>query len=137
MSGYLRSHGLQHTRFPCPLPSPRVWSNSCPMSRLCHLTISSSAALFSSCPQSFPVLGFFPMSHLFAVDGQHIGASASASVLPMNIQGLIPFRIDGFDLLADQERLLQQHNSKPSILRHSVFFMAQLATWFFRGSIRK
>ena len=136
MSGYLRSHGLQHTRFPCPLLSPRVWSNSCPMSRLCHLTISSSAALFSSCPQSFPVLGFFPMSHLFAAGGQHIGTSASASVLPMNIQGWFSLGLTGLISLLTKS-LLQQHNSKTSILRHSVFFMAQLATWFFRGSIRK
>ena len=81
-------HGLQHTRFPCLSLSPRVCSNSCPSSWWCHPTTSSSVASFSSCPQSFPASGSFPMSQLFTSGGQNIGASAS--VLPVNIQGLFP-----------------------------------------------
>ena len=98
-------HGLQHTRLPCPSLSPGVCSDSCPLSRWCHPTIASSAAAFS-CLQSFPASGSFPMSWLFASSGQSIGASTTASVLPMNIQGwLISFRIDWFALLAVQGTL--------------------------------
>ena len=79
------SHRLQHTRLPCLSPSLEVCSNSCPLSQWCHPTISSSVIPFSSCPQSFPASGSFPMSRLFASDGQSIGASAL--VLPMNILG--------------------------------------------------
>ena len=86
MSDSLRLHGLQHTRLPCPSPTPRACSNSCPSSLWCHLTISSSVVSFSSCLQSFPASGSFPMSQFFAWGGQSIGVSASASVLPMNIQ---------------------------------------------------
>ena len=85
-------HGLQHARPPCPSPSPRVRPSSCAWYRWCHTAISSSDALFSFCPQSFPASGSFPMSQLFASGDQHIGASASASVLPMNIQGWFPLR---------------------------------------------
>ena len=85
MSDSLWPHGLQHARLPCPSPTPRVYSNSCPLSRWCHPTISSSAIPFSSCLQSFPASGSFPMSQ-FASDGQSIGASTSASVLPVNIR---------------------------------------------------
>ena len=87
MSNSLRPHEPQHTRPPCPSPTPRSYPNSCPLSRLCHPTISSSLLPFSSCPQSFPASGSFPVSHLFASGGQSIGVSASTSVLPMNIQG--------------------------------------------------
>ena len=87
MSNSLWSHGLQHSRLPCPSLSPRVCSDSCLLSQWCYPTISSSATLFFFCLQSFPVSGFFPMSWLFASGGQNIGASASASILPMNIQG--------------------------------------------------
>ena len=79
-------HGLQHTRLPCPLLSTWVCSNSCSLSQWCHQTISSSVAPFSSCCQSFPASGSFPMNWLFLSSGQSIGASPSASVLPMNIQ---------------------------------------------------
>ena len=95
MSNSLWPHGLQHARLPCPLPSPRVSSNSCPMSWWRHPTISSSVAPFSSCPQSFLASGSFPMSQLFASDGQSTEASASASVLPMNIQGWFPLGLTG------------------------------------------
>ena len=87
MSSSLRPHEPQHTRPPCPSPTPRAYPNSCPLSRWCHPTISSSLLPFSSCPQSFPASGSFPVSHLFASGGQSIGVSASTSVLPMNIQG--------------------------------------------------
>ena len=86
MSNSLRPHGLQHARLPCPL-SPGVSSHSCPLNQWCFVFISSSAALFSFCLPSCPALGSFPKSRLFATSGQSIGASVSASVLPMNIQG--------------------------------------------------
>ena len=78
-------HGLQHSRLPCPSPTPRACSNSCPSSQWCHPTISSSVIPFSSCLQSFPASGSFQMSQLFESGGQSIGVSASTSVLPMNI----------------------------------------------------
>ena len=87
MSDSLQPHRLKQTRLPCPSLSPIVCSNSCPLSRWCHSIISSSVTLFSSCSWSFPVSGSFPMSQLLASGSQRIGASASASVLPMNIQG--------------------------------------------------
>ena len=82
----LQPHESQHARPPCPSPTSRVHSNSCPSSRWCHPAISSSVIPFSSCRQSFPASGSFPMSQLFAWGGQSIGVSASASVLPMNTQ---------------------------------------------------
>ena len=85
-----RSHGPQHTRLPCPSPYPRACSNSCPSSQWCHPTISSSVIPFSFCLQSFPESGSFPVSQLFVSGGQRTGASASASVLPVNIQGWLP-----------------------------------------------
>ena len=90
MSSSLWPHGLQHARLPCPSPSPGVCSNSCPLSWWCLPTISSSVIPFSSCLQSFPASGSFLLSQLFASGGQSIGASASALVLPMNIQGWFP-----------------------------------------------
>ena len=86
MSDSLWPHGLQHTRSPCPSPSPGVYSNSCPLSQWCHPTTSSSVVPFSSCLQSFPASGSFQMSQLFTSGGQSIGVSDSASVLPMTIQ---------------------------------------------------
>ena len=86
MSDSLLLHELQHARPPCPPPTPGVYPNSCPSSRWCHPAISSSVVPFSSCPQSLPASGSFPMSQLFAWGGQSIGVSASASVLPMNTQ---------------------------------------------------
>ena len=86
MSDSLWPNGRQHTIPPCPSPTPRIYSNSCPLSRWCHRTISSSVIPFSSCLQYFPALGSFPMSQLFASGSQSIGVSASTSVLPMNIQ---------------------------------------------------
>ena len=96
MSDSLRPRELQHTRSPCPSPTPRVHPNPCPLSRGCHPTISSSVVPFSSCPQSFPASGSFQMSQLFASGGQSIGVSDSASVLPMNSQVWSPLGWTGW-----------------------------------------
>ena len=90
MSNFLRPHGLQHTRPPCPSPTPEACSNSCPSNQWCHPAISSSVVPFSSHLQSFPASGSFPMSQFFTSGAQSIGVSASASVLPMNSQDLFP-----------------------------------------------
>ena len=130
VSDSLRPHGLQHSRLPCPSPTPRACSNSWPSSRWYHPTISSSVIPFSSCLQSFPESGSFLMSQFFASSGQSIGASALAAVLPMNIQDWFPFRIDWFDLLAVQgtfKSLLQHYSSKASIFQRSAFFIVQLS----------
>ena len=95
MSDSLIPHGLQHTRLPCPSPTPGAYSNSRPSRQWCHPTISSSVVLFSSCLQSFPVSGPFAMSWFFTSGGQHIGVSASASVLPMNIQDWFSLGLTG------------------------------------------
>ena len=92
-------HGLQHASLLYPPLSPGVCSNSCPLSWWCHATISFSATLFSFCLQSFPASGSFPVSRLFTSGGQSIGASASASVLPMNIQGWFPLGLTGLTSL--------------------------------------
>ena len=96
VSDTLGPRGLQHTRLLCPLLTPRICSNSCPLSQWCYLTVSSSAAPFSFCFQSFQASESFPMSHFFSSDGQSIGASASASVLLLNIQSWFPLRLTGF-----------------------------------------
>ena len=96
MSDSLRPHELQHSRSPCPSPTPRVHPNSCPLSRWCHPAISSSVIPFSSCPQSLPASEFFPMSQLFAWGGQTIGVSALASVLPKNTQDWSPLEWTGW-----------------------------------------
>ena len=130
MSNSLHPHGLQHTRPPCPSPTPRVYSNLRPFSHWCHPTISSSAVPFSSCPQSFPAPGSFQMSQLFTSGGQSIGASASTSVLPMNIQDWFPLGLAGWISLQSKglsRVLLQHHSSKASILWHSAFFIVQIS----------
>ena len=104
MSDSLWPHGLQHTRLPYLSPTTRACSNSCPSSWWCHPAISSSVVPFSSCLQSFPALGSFPMSQFFASGGQSIGVSASASVLPMNIQDWFPLGWTG----CEQHFLLPQ-----------------------------
>ena len=91
----LQPHGLQHARLPRPSPTPGVYSNSCLSSQWCHPTISSSVIPFSSCLQSFPALASFPMKQFFTAGGKSIGASASASVLPVNIQGWFPLGLTG------------------------------------------
>ena len=96
MSNALRPHGLQHTRLPCPSSTPRVYSNSCPLSWKCHLTISSPVVPFSSCLQSFPASGSCQMSQLFTSGGQNIELSTSTSVLPLNIQDWFPLGWTGW-----------------------------------------
>ena len=130
----MQLHVLQHTMLSPPSLSPRVCSDSCPLSQWCHPTISSSIALFSSCPQSFPSSGSFPMSWLFPPGGQSIGASVSVSVLSMNIQGWFPLGLTGLISLQSEElsRVFSSmtnwcHSLKASILRHSTFFMVQLS----------
>ena len=102
MSESLQPRGLQHARPPCPSPTPRVYSNSCPLSQWCHLTISSSAIPFSSCLQSFPASGSFQISQFFASGGQRVG-SFSFSISPSTeYSGLISFTMDWLDLLVVQ-----------------------------------
>ena len=128
VSDSLWPHEPQHSRPPCPSPTPGVHPNPCPLYRWCHPTISSSVIPFSSWLQSVSASGSFPMSQLFALGGQSTGVSASASVLPMNTQDW--FRMDWLDLLAAQgtpKSLLQHHSSKASILRCSAFFTVQLS----------
>ena len=129
VSNSLRPQGLQHTRLPCPSPTPRVYSNSCPSSRWCHPTISSSVVPFSSCPQSFLALGSFPMSQFFTWGGRSIGVSVSTSVLPMNTQDWFPLGWTGWISLQSKglKSLLQHHSSKASILWCLAFFIVQLS----------
>ena len=116
MSYSSQPHGLQHARLPCPSLSPGVCSNSCPLSQWCHSTISSSATPFSSCPQSFPGSRSFPVIQLFASGGQIIGASASASVLPVHIQGCFPLGWTGFISL--QSKGLSRVFSSTTLQKH-------------------
>ena len=127
MSDSLQSHGLQHTRLPCPSLTPGVYPNACPLSWWCHPTISSFVVPFSRL-QSLPASGSFQISQLFTSGGQSIGVSVSASVHPMNIQDWFPLGWTG--VLAVQgtlKTLLQHHSSKASILRHSAFLIDQLS----------
>ena len=129
VSDSLQTHGLQHTRPPCPSWTPRVYSNSCPLSPWYHPTISSSVISFSSCLQSVPASGFFQMSQFFASGGQSVGVSSSTSVLPMNIQDWFPLGWTGWISLLSKGllSLLQHHRSKASVLRCSAFFIVQLS----------
>ena len=117
----------QHARLLCPSPSPRACSKSCPLSRWCHPTISSFAVPFSSCPQSFPASESFPMSRFFASGGQSIGVSASALVLPMNIQDQFPLGWTGWISL--QSRGLSRVFSNTTVQKHH-FFHAQLYLYY-------
>ena len=119
------THDLQHTRPPCPSPTPRVHPNLCPSSRWCHPTISSSVIPFFSCPQSLPVSGSFPMSQLFAWGGQSIGVSASASLLPMNTQDRSPLGWTGWISL--QSKGLSRGFSNTTVQKHH-FFGSQLSS---------
>ena len=135
MSNSLKLHGLQHTRLPCPSPAPGACSNSCLLSQWWHATISSSVIPLSSCLQSFPATGSFLRSQLFASGGQCIGASASASVLPMIFQDWVPLGLTGLISLKSkgisssptpQFKII---NSSPFIVvfiwSSSAFFMVQ------------
>ena len=130
MSSSLWPHELQLSRLSCPSLSPGVCLNSCPLSQWCHPIISSSAGPFSSCPQYFPASESFPMSQFFASGGQSTGASASASVLPVNIQGWFPLGLSGLISLQAKGLLrVLQHNLKVLILQSSAFFMALTSLW--------
>ena len=111
MSDSLWPHELQHARLPCLSPSPEVFPSSCSLHRWCHPTMPSSDALVSFCPPSFLASGTFPMSHLRASDDQNIGASALASVFPVNIQGWSPLRLIDFLAVQGTSRSLFQHHS--------------------------
>ena len=126
VSNSLQLCGLQRTRLPCPSPSPRACSNSCPLSQWCHPTISSSIVPFSSCLQPFSASGSFLMSWLFSSGGHSIGASAS--VLLMNIQDWLPLGRTVWSPCSQRtlKSFLQHYSSKPSILRRSAFFKIQL-----------
>ena len=126
MSKSLPPHGLQHTRLLCPSLSPWVCSNSSPLSQWCHPTISSCITPFSSCPQSFPAWGPFLVSQLFTSGGQIIGASASASLLPINIQGWFLSGLTG--LISLQSKGLSRVFSNTTVQKHQ-FFGAQLSLW--------
>ena len=126
MSDSLQLHGLQHSRLPCPSPTPGACSNSCLLSLWCHPTISSSVVPFSSCLQSFPASGSFQMSQFFIWGSQRIGASASASVLAMNIQYLFPLGWTG--LISLQSKGLSRVFSNMAVWKHQ-FFSAQLSLW--------
>ena len=112
-------HGLQHARPPCPSPTPRVYSNSCPLSWWCHPTISSSVVPFSSCLQSFPAPESFPMSQLFTAGGQSTGVSASTSVLPMNTQDWSPLGWTGWISLLSKG--LSRVFSNTTVQKHQSF----------------
>ena len=130
MSDSLQPHGLQHARPPCPSPTPRVYSNSCPLSQWCHPTISCSVIPFSSHLQSFSATGSFQVSQFFVSGVQSIGVSASTSVLPMNTQDWFPLGWTGWISLQSKglsKSLLQHPSSKASILRHSPFYIVQLS----------
>ena len=122
----LRPHGLQHARPSCPSPSSRASSNSCSLNRWCHPTISSSVVPFSSCLQSFPASGSFQTSQFFTSGGQSIGVSASASVLPMNIQGWFPFRLTGLTSLQSKE--LSRVFSNTTVQKYQLL-SAQPSLW--------
>ena len=119
-----RPHELQHTRPPCPSPTPGVHPNPCPFSQWCHPTISSSVFPFSFCPQSFPASGSFPVSQLFVSGGQSIAVSASASVLPMNTKDWSPLRWTGWISL--QSKGLWRVFSNTTVQKHQ-FFGTQLS----------
>ena len=127
VSNSLWLHGLQHARPPCPSPTPRDYSNSCPLSQWCHPTISSSVIPFSSCLQSFSASRSFQTSQLFASGDQSIGASASTSVLPMNIHDWFPLQWTLVGSPCSPKSLLQHYSSKASVLQCSPSFIVQLS----------
>ena len=125
VSDSLQTHESQHARPPCPSPTPGVYTNPCPLSQWCHPAISSSVVPFSSCPQSFPASGSFPMSQLFIWGGQSVGVSASTSVLPMNTQDWSPLAQTGWISLQSKE--LSRGFSNTTIQKHQ-FFSTQLSS---------
>ena len=125
VSDCLQPHESQHARPPCPSPTPRVHSNSCPSSWWCHPAISSSVIPFSSCPQSLPTSESFPMSQLFTWGGQSIGVSALSSFLPKNTQGRSPS--EWTDWISLQSKGLSRVFSNTTVQKHQ-FFGAQLSS---------
>ena len=125
VSDSLRPHESQHTRPPCPSPTPRVHSDSCPSSQWCHPAISSSVVPFSSCPQSLPASESFPMSQLFTWGGQSTGVSALASFLPKKSQGWSPS--EWTDWISLQSKGLSRVFSNTTVQKHQ-FFGAQLSS---------
>ena len=119
VSASLRLHGLQHTRPPCPSPSPGVCPTSRSLYHWCRPASSSSLTVFSFCPCSFPASGTFPMSHLFASDDQNTGVSAPALIPPVNIQGRSPFRLTGLTSL--QSKGPSRVFSNTTVQRHQFF----------------
>jgi len=126
VSDCLQPHELQHARLPCSSPTPGACSNSCPLNWWCHPTISSSVVPFSSCLQSFPASGSFPISQFFAAGGQSIGVTASASVLPVNIQDWSPLGLTG--LISLLSKGLSRVFSNTTVQKHQ-FFSAQIYLW--------
>ena len=124
VSDSLQPHGMQHARLPCPSSTPGAYTNSCPSSQWCHPTISFSVIPFSSHLQSFPASGSFPMSPFFASGGPNIGVSASASVLPMNIQDRFPLAWTGWISL--QSKRLSRVFFNTTVQKHQ-FFSARLS----------
>ena len=125
MSDSLRPHESKQAKLPCPSSTPGIYSNSCPSSQWCHPAISSSVVPFSSCPQSLPASGSFPMSQLFAWSGQSTGVSALASVLPMNNQDWSPSGWTGWISL--QSKGLSRVFSNTTVQKHH-FFGSQLSS---------
>ena len=121
-----RPHGLQHTRLPYVSPTPRAYSNPWPSHWWCHPTNSSSVAPISSCLQSFPTTGYFPMSQFFTSRGQSTGASVSASVLPMIIQDWFPLGLT--DLISSQSKGISWVFSNTTVWKHEIFSV-QLTLW--------
>ena len=140
VSDSLQSRGLQHARLPCPLSSPGACSNPCPLSLWCHPTISSSVIPFSSCLQSFPASGSFPMSQFFTLGGQNIGVSASPSVLPMNNQDWFPLGLTG--LISLLSNGLSRVFSNIIVQKHQFFSFqpflwanSHIHTWLLKKTI--
>ena len=119
VSDSLRPHESQHARPPCPSPTPKIYPNSCPLSQWCHPAISSSVVPFSSCAQSLPASGSFSVNQLFTWGGQSIGASASASILPMNTQGWSPLELTCWISL--QSKGFSRVFSNTTVQKHQFF----------------
>ena len=133
VSDSMQLHELQHTRPPCPSPTPGVYPNSRPLSQWCHPTIPSSIVPFSSCPLSFPASGSFPVSWFFASGSQSIGASSSASVFPMNIQGWFPLGLTGLISLTSKDSQesspAPQFESINSLVLRLLYWPTHIFTW--------
>ena len=127
MSDTLRPHGLQQAWPPCPSPTPEAYSNSCPLSRWCHPTTSSSVLPFSSCLQSCPASGSFQMSQFFTSGGQSIGLSASASVFPTNIQDWFPLGLTGLTSMLSKG--LSRVFCNTTVQRHQFFKIGRAHVW--------